>query len=432
MTSWRPAVSSDDPVGQIQPQPWLTDPATLKVMAAIAANGIEARFVGGCVRDALLNRPVSDIDIATPNPPDLVMTLLAQHGIKAVPTGIAHGTVTAVCEGRAFEITTLRRDEKTDGRHAQVAFTKSWREDAARRDFTINTLSADLDGRVWDPFNGLADLGARHVRFVGDAFTRISEDVLRILRFFRFHAHFGFGAPDWPSLIACRKLSYRLVELSAERIAAELLKLLSAPDPSPVMTLMLFDGFFDHILPELAFADRLKVLIWLESRALIRPHISPDPLRRLACLLPPDALAARHLCQRLHLSNEQSDRVKAMAHGWTSVSPDLDAKSARRMLHWSGADLFRDHVLLAWAEQRRIKDEVSSAMTARWTALLDLADSWQPVHFPLRGQDALDLGCPPGPHMGTMLARVESWWEDQDYQPDHAACVERLKKALTE
>jgi poly(A) polymerase len=400
-------------------------------MAALTADGSQARFVGGCVRDAVLNRPIHDIDIATPNPPEKVMELLAKQHIKALPTGITHGTVTALCGNRSFEITTLRRDVKTDGRHAHVAYTKSWREDAARRDFTINTLSADLDGRIWDPFNGLADLGSRHVRFVGDPETRIAEDILRILRFFRFHATFGLGAPDWPGLIGCRKKAHRLVELSSERIAAELMKLLAATDPSPVVTLMKADGFFKDILPEVEFPDRLKVLIWLESRALIRPHISPDPIRRLACLLPPDAKAAQKACRRLHFSNEQTTRVKAIAHGWTSVHDDLDEKTTRRLLHWSGADLFRDHVLVAWSDQRRIKDVVSSALTARWTGLLDRADTWTPVQFPLRGQDALDLGVPAGPLVGSLLAQVESWWEDLDYHPDHRSCLKRLESLLT-
>lgn len=430
MTSWLRAVSSDAPVGQLSPQPWLSDPATRQVIEALTADGSEARFVGGCVRDGLLNRPVRDIDIATPNPPETVMALLDSRGIKTVPTGLAHGTVTALCGGRSFEITTLRRDEMTDGRHAQVAFTKSWREDAARRDFTINTLSSDLDGRVWDPFDGLADLGGRRVRFVGDPETRIGEDVLRILRFFRFNAHYGLGAPDHPGMVACRKLAARLTELSAERIAAELLKLLAAPDPTPVVTVMRAEGIFAPILPELEFPDRLKVLVWLESRALIRPHIGPDPLRRLACLLPPDGHAARSVGHRLHLSNDQTDRLCAIVEGWPSVSAGMEFKMARRMLHRTGADLFRDQVLVAWSEDRRVNDLSSSALTAHWTGLLDLADGWRPLLFPLRGQDALDLGLTPGPAIGTLLSQVEAWWEDQDYRPDHAACLTRLKDLL--
>ena len=398
-------MSSDDPVGQLSPQDWLDDPATREVVAALGAKGGEVRFVGGCVRDALMGRKVTDIDMATPYKPETVLYLLAQKQIRALPTGIAHGTVTALHGGRSYEITTLRRDVETDGRHARVAFTHSWRDDAARRDFTINTLSADIQGRVWDPFDGIADLAGRRVRFVGDPETRIEEDVLRILRFFRFNAHYGLGAPDKIGLDACRKLAPRLAELSAERIRNELFKLLAAEDPSPVVTVMCADGIFDAIVPEIGHPDRLKVLVWLESRALIRPHITPDPLRRLASLLPPDRNSARAVGQRLHLPNVQIERLGAIAAGWPRATPELDAKEFRRLLHRLGPDLLRDRILVAWADIRRVNATISSADTARWIALLDQADAWEPVTFPLRGQDLLDLGLPPVPPSGTFWTR---------------------------
>ena len=419
-------MSSDDPVGQLSPQDWLDDPATREVVAALGAKGGEVRFVGGCVRDALMGRKVTDIDMATPYKPETVLYLLAQKQIRALPTGIAHGTVTALHGGRSYEITTLRRDVETDGRHARVAFTHSWRDDAARRDFTINTLSADIQGRVWDPFDGITDLAGRRVRFVGDPETRIEEDVLRILRFFRFNAHYGLGAPDKIGLDACRKLAPRLAELSAERIRNELFKLLAAEDPSPVVTVMCADGIFDAIVPEIGHPDRLKVLVWLESRALIRPHIAPDPLRRLASLLPPDRNSARAVGQRLHLPNVQIERLGAIAAGWPRATPELDAKEFRRLLHRLGPDLLRDRILVAWADIRRVNATISSADTARWIALLDQADAWEPVTFPLRGQDLLDLGLSPGPAIGDILDQIELWWEQMDYQPDHQACLERV------
>ena len=422
-------MSSEDPIGQLTPQPWLVEPATQEILSALSAQGGEVRFVGGCVRDAVLNRPVKDIDLATPYTPETVIALLAERGIKTIPTGIAHGTVTAIHNGRSFEITTLRRDVETDGRHARVAFTHSWREDAARRDFTINTLSADKDGRIWDPFDGLADLGGRRVRFVGNAETRIEEDILRILRFFRFNAHYGLGAPDKIGLDACRKLAHRLPELSAERIASELLKLLEAQDPSPIVTVMCAENIFTPIVPEIEHPDRLKLLVWFESRALIRPHIGPDPVRRLASLLPPDRTKARDVGARLHLSKAQTDRLGAIAAGWQRATPiSLERQELRRLLHRLGPDLMRDRVLISWADKRRINDP--SAQTTQWTAVLDSIDQWQPVSFPLRGQDALDLGCPPGPAIGDYLDQIELWWEENDYQPTHEECLTRLRTLL--
>ncbi|MBX6323955.1 MAG: CCA tRNA nucleotidyltransferase, partial [Rhodospirillaceae bacterium] len=241
----------------------MTAPATRAVLAAVTADGAEARFVGGCVRDALLSRPVGDVDIATPEPPERVLALLARAGIKAIPTGIDHGTVTAVKDGTPFEITTLRRDVETYGRRAKVAFSDSWREDAARRDFTMNALSCTPDGRVFDYFGGLADLEARRVRFVGDAATRIREDVLRLLRFFRFYAHYGSPPPDGEALAACRELAPLLPTLSAERVRAEVLRLLAAPDPCPALALMRDNGILDRVLPAAAGLDRLRGLVIL-------------------------------------------------------------------------------------------------------------------------------------------------------------------------
>ena len=431
MTSWHLPVSSDDPVGQLPPQEWLQDQATREVVAALGAKGGDVRFVGGCVRDSLLKRPVRDVDIATPYTPETVMALLAECNIKTVPTGIAHGTVTAHHLGRSFEITTLRRDVETDGRHARVAFTHSWREDAARRDFTINTLFADIDGRVWDFHNGLADLAARYICFVGDAETRINEDVLRILRFFRFNALYGAGAPSKIGLDACRKLAPRLAELSPERISSELYKLLMAEDPSPIVTVMCADGIFTSIIPEIDWPDRLKVLVWLESRALVRPGIGPDWLRRLAALLPADRMVARTVGVRLHLSKVQIERLGVIAAGWQRATPDiLDERQLRRLLHRLGPAVMRDRILIAWADRRRIDATLSSAQTARWVALLDQIDRWQPVSFPLRGQDALNLGCKPGPEVGQLLDKIELWWEEQDFQPDHQACLAQLQSAL--
>ncbi len=266
---------------RLAPQPWMEAPATRAVIAALTARGAQVRFVGGCVRDALLGRPVTDVDIATPDEPGRVIELLETAGLKAVPTGVDHGTVTAVAFGRPFEITTLRHDVETYGRRARVAFTDDWTADAARRDFTFNAMSCSPEGRIHDPFGGIADLRARRVRFVGRAEDRIREDVLRLLRFFRFYAHYGAPPPDPEALSAARSLAPLLPTLSGERIAAETLKLLAAPDPAPVMGLMREQGVLAHVLPEAQRIDRLARLTAIET-ALGLPL---EPVRRLAAVL---------------------------------------------------------------------------------------------------------------------------------------------------
>lgn len=262
-------VNPDDPVGQLSPQDWLDAPETKAVLAALTADGAEVRFVGGCVRDAILRRPIKDVDIATHDPPQRVLALLDEAGITAIPTGIDHGTVTAVMGKEHFEITTLREDVESYGRHARVAYTSDWAADAARRDFTMNAMFADAQGRVYDPFNGLADLGAGHIRFVGNPLRRIEEDVLRLLRYFRFQAHYGRPPMDREALSACRKMAPRLATLSGERVAGEILRLLLAPDPASVMVVMQAEKILEHVLPEATALARLKVLSWLDRKSVV-------------------------------------------------------------------------------------------------------------------------------------------------------------------
>src|SRR6266478_853367 len=280
------------------PQSWMSAPATRAVIAALSAGGAEVRFVGGCVRDSLAGRPVGDIDIATPDEPARVIELLEGAGLKAVPTGIEHGTVTAVAFHRPFEITTLRRDVENYGRRAKVSFTDDWTADAARRDFTFNALSCTPEGRLHDPFGGVADLRTQRVRFVGDATARIREDVLRLLRFFRFYAHYGAPPPDGDALAAARVMAPLLPSLSGERIAAETLKLLAARDPAAVLRLMQGHGVLAHFLPESVHLDRLARLTAIE-RSL---SLKPEPPRRLAAVLESEA-AARAVAASWHLSN---------------------------------------------------------------------------------------------------------------------------------
>jgi poly(A) polymerase len=401
----------------LPPQPWMTAPATQVVVAALTQDGGQARFVGGCVRDALLGRPVKDIDLATPDPPEAVMRRLEAAGIKVIPTGVAHGTVTAVIEGQHFEITTLRHDVETFGRHARVAFTDDWDADAARRDFTINALSADPDGTLHDPFGGLADLAAGRVRFVGDAETRIREDVLRLLRFFRFHAWYGKGEPDAPSLDACRRLAPLLPALSGERIAGEIKRLLLAPDPASIVELMREAGALAPILPQLVDVTRLRLLVLIEDDLGDR-----DAVRRLAALLPPSVEAARAVVERMRLSNAERHRLILLAEPPLAVRDLRDARARRRALHRLGAARFRDFVLLDWAA------EPGEAPHHR--ALLADAASWTPVTFPVKGRDALRLGVPKGPAVSRVLAAVERWWEDGDYRATREECLDKLKELV--
>jgi poly(A) polymerase len=400
---------------RIAPQPWMTEPATLAVLEALAGGGAEARFVGGAVRDALLGRPIGDIDIATPATPERVIELLEKRGIKVVPTGLAHGTVTAIAgtPPRHFEITTLRRDVETYGRRARVAFDADWAADAARRDFTINAIFLAPDGTLHDPVGGLADLRARRIRFVGDPTTRIAEDVLRILRYYRFEARFGTGSGDRPARAACRTAAHLLPSLSAERVAQELIKLLEAPDPLPVLQMMHEDGVLAIILREAKRLDRLQQMIAIEPEA--------DPLRRLAALIEVDAAGAIAVAERLRFSNAWRDRLRGLAPPW-AVDPRANGRAQRRALYRLGGGRYSDIALLLAAE---------GAMSGeRLTDLLALARNWIPPVFPLTGHDVTRLGVRPGEKVGDLLDAVQDWWEAGDYSADHTACLARLKELV--
>ena len=396
---------------QIAPQPWMVEPATRAVLGALSAGGVEVRFVGGSVRDALLGRPIGDIDIATPASPERVIDLLEKSGIKVVPTGLAHGTVTAVVPPRHFEITTLRRDVETYGRRARVAFDADWAADAARRDFTMNAIFLAPDGRIDDPVGGLADLRARRVRFVGDPATRIAEDLLRLLRYYRFEARFGTGIGDPQARAACRTAAHLLPTLSRERIAQELIKLLDTPDPIAVLRMMQEDGVLAVVLPEAHRLDRLRRLIAIE--------LGPDPLRRLAALIEVDGEGAVALAARLRFSNAWRDRMQDLSPPWP-LHPQGDVQAQRRALYWLGVERYRDLALLLAAE-----GEVSRS---RLVELLDLARAWTPPVFPLAGCDVTALDIPAGERVGRLLAAARDWWEASDFTPDRAACLAYLRE----
>ena len=382
--------------------PWVNEPAVQQLLTALAKAGIAARFVGGCVRNWLIGRRIDDIDIAADKPPEMVMRTLDAADIKVVPTGLSHGTVTAVIQGRPFEITTLRRDVETDGRRAVVAFTDDWRTDAARRDFSFNALYADPDGTIYDYFDGRADLLAGRVRFIGDPDQRIAEDRLRVLRFFRFHAWFGQPPLDATGFDACRRNAAGVRSLSAERVAKELLRLLAAPAPIDALEAMVEAGALDHWLPEYGGTARLRGLMAREER--------PDALRRLAAVLPSTANATV-IGKRLRLSTQDTLRLQVMLEPLPQEAGNL-----RVLLYRLGPTLFVDRLLL---EGDALGD---------WRQGLALAHSWTPPSLPVGGADALKLGLKPGPDVGRLLEAVERWWIDGDFQADRDACLAKLQQ----
>ena len=400
-------------LGKISKQAWMVAPETLRIMECLTRGEGEARFVGGCVRDALVNRRVMDIDIATTHKPEEVIARLTEEKIPVVPTGLKHGTVTAVLDGRPFEITTLRRDVATYGRHADVAFTEDWKADAGRRDFTFNALSATIDGDVHDYFGGMEDLRTGRVVFVGDPETRIREDVLRILRYFRFHAHFGRGDADPNAVAACAKLADHIPRLSAERIRTEVLKLLDAPRCAEVWALMMEHRVVTNFLPEGTNVARLARLVELEEKY----HSPGFALRRLAGVLEVTVQGMIQLSEDLRLSREQTTQMLSFMEPPIEISLRMDEKAVRRAVHQLGNDTLRSLLLLRAAEGT---DEGNLAEIYGW------ATAFRVPRFPLQGSDVLALGIPAGPEVGRVLDTLRSWWVMQDFAPGRTACLEKL------
>lgn len=384
-------------------QPWLTARATRAVMAALEAAGGPgcARFVGGCVRNALLEQPIDDIDIATTLRPEETDRAIRAAGLKAVPTGMAHGTVTAVSERMPFEITTLRRDVSTDGRNATVAFTDDWVEDAARRDFRLNAVYADGHGAIYDPTGqGVADALAGRIVFVGEAETRVREDYLRILRFFRFFAWYGRGAPDATAMQACASLAPGMTRLSAERVSKELLKLLAALEPLGAVEAMRAAGVLDIVLPEHSGLERFTAL---QSQ-------SPDAVLRLMALLPSDTTVLRAVSVRLRLSNAVRDRMTDGARAFALVSLDMSEAQARAAIYRHGAAAFEDAVRLRGAE--------ATGREADTLRLIAVAETWAIPILPVSGRDLARLGVEQGPDTGRILKAFEADWIAADF-PAH-------------
>lgn len=389
-------------------QDWWRGRTLQTILAALDRDGEEARVVGGAIRNALFGLAPGDIDIATTATPDVVTERITAAGFKVAKTGIEHGTVTAVANGRPFEITTLRTDVETFGRKATVRFGRDWRADAARRDFTMNALSADSQGQVHDYTGGLADLDARVVRFIGDPAQRIAEDYLRILRFFRFHAAYGEGEPDRAGAAACIAARHGLSLLSRERVRMELLKLLVARGAAAVARTMTDGGIMQDVLGGVAYIVHLDAMIAIE-RALT---LEADAVRRLAALSVWIVEDAERLSLRLRLSGAETKSLAVMADGWWRLTRAQSETDARALLYATGTEGYRNRTLLAWARVRAGADD------AAWSHLVHLPERWTPPAFPLKGADLIARGVAKGPALGKALRHAEAAWIASDFSED--------------
>jgi poly(A) polymerase len=393
---------------------WLKQGEVARLLALLNRDGEEARVVGGAVRNALLHLTVGEIDVATTAVPEEVARRAERTGWKAVPTGIEHGTITVVIDGKPFEVTTLRQDVETYGRKAKVVFGRDWKTDAERRDFTINALSAAADGTVHDYVGGKADIAARHVRFIGEPQKRIAEDYLRILRFFRFHAWYGEGAPDAAGLRACILARSGLDMLSRERVRTELLKLVLAPHAAPTLAVMAETGLLGAVLggvPLLAsFENTAKVEAAMGAEA--------DAVRRLGALGVIVKEDGERLALRLRLSNAEAERLAALDFWWR-VSPASGDQAAHALLYQLGPQSFLDRVLLAWSRSD------AGAADKAWRGLASLTQHWSAPVFPLKAADFIRRGIAPGPALGTALRAAELAWIAADF-PDDRDAIEAI------
>ena len=389
---------------------WLKQGEIARLLELLNRDGEEARVVGGAVRNALLQLPVAEIDVATTALPEEVMRRVAAAGGKAIPTGIEHGTITAVIDHHPVEVTTLREDVETFGRKARVAFGRDWKMDAERRDFTINALSVTPDGAVYDYVGGFDDIAARRVRFIGNPRQRIGEDYLRILRFFRFHALFGAGAPDGAGLAACIEARAGLETLSRERVRTEMLKLFVAARATPALAVMAEIGLLGLVLGGVAFLASFENMVKAEAAL----GIEPDAVRRLGALGVWVAEDAERLTQRLRLANAESERLLALEYWWR-VAPAADAQSARALLYDLGPQSFADRVLIAWSRSE------AGAADHVWRELASLPQRWTAPVFALKAADFTRRGVSAGPPLGVALRAAEQAWIAADFPSDRAA-----------
>ena len=394
--------------------PWLKPGPAARVLGLLNGDGEEARVVGGAVRNVLLKIPTGDIDIATTAVPDEIVRRAKAAGIKSVPTGIDHGTVTLVVDAQPFEVTTLREDTETDGRRAKVAFGRDWVRDAERRDFTINGLSVDAGGRVHDHVGGLADIAAKRVRFIGDAGQRIAEDYLRILRFFRMHAAYGAGEPDRAGYLACIGGRAGLADLSAERIRMEMLKLVVADGALVAVTAMADGGLLLPIVGGVAYTGPFAAMIAAEQAL----GLDANPMRRLGALTVAVTEDAKRVAARLRLTNAETRTLDSMGHRWWRLF-GMDEATARRRLYRLGEDHYRDRLLLAWA-----RSGASGADDAYWHEFAALPQRWSAPKFPLKAADFISRGIAEGPALGHVLTLAEDAWLAADFPLDRSALTD--------
>jgi tRNA nucleotidyltransferase/poly(A) polymerase len=393
--------------GELSDWPLLKQPHVMSVLSALDGEGRSTRIVGGAVRDALLGRTVTDADLATVFSPAEVTARAEAAGLRTAPTGLAHGTVTVIAEGKPFEVTTLRRDVETDGRHAVVNFTADWKEDAARRDFTMNALYCDIVGDVLDPIGGIGDLRAGRVRFIGSAEDRIREDYLRILRFFRFFAWYGEGRPDPDGLRACAKMKSGIAKLSAERVWAELKRLLSAPDPARTLLWMRTTEVLQKALPESWGIDAIHRLVASERHE----GRAPDPLLRLEAILPPHRARIEALTERLRLSKAEAMRLLAWADA-PEIDPDMPQRDFAIALYRRGRGGITDRLRHALAREL---DRGHAGAAEKLRHLAGFAKSWTRPAFPVSGKDLVTKGVQPGPAVGRRLKELEEQWIESGF-----------------
>ena len=399
---------------------WLTRGPLPRLIAVLDRDGEEARVVGGAVRNALLGMPIHEIDVATTAEPGEVVRRVQAAGFKPVPTGIAHGTITVVIDSHPFEVTTLRRDVETYGRHAKVAFGRDWRTDAERRDFTINALSAAADGTVYDYVGGLADLSRHRVRFIGDPAKRIAEDYLRILRFFRFHAAYGTSDhPYFEGVAACIAGRDGLDQLSRERVRMEVMKLVVAPHAVPTLIAMADAGLLLRVLGGVGYLGAFEMM----AKVAAATGLTADPVRRLGALGVTVGEDAERLWQKLRLTNSEHARLASMADNWWRVAPG-DEQPARALLYRLGPEKFTDRVLLAWAHAE------AGAHDEAWLAMARLPERWRAPAFPLRAADFLARGVEKGPRLGAVMRAAEEAWIAAGFPSEGAALAAIVDAAV--
>ncbi len=392
--------------------PWLAGGALPKLLAVLNGDGEEARVVGGAVRNALLDLPSHEIDVATTATPDDVRRRVTAAGFKAVPTGIEHGTVTVVVGDAPFEVTTLRQDVETYGRHAKVAFGRDWRADAERRDFTINAFSVTPDGTVYDYVGGLADLGQRRVRFIGDPKKRIEEDYLRILRFFRFHAAYGTSEhPYAEGIAACIAGRDGFDRLSRERVRQELMKLLVAPHALPSLISMADGGLLLRVLGGVGYLGSFEMMAKVEAAA----GLNADPVRRLGALGVAIVEDAERLWRKLRLSNVEQARLMAMGEGWRLMSPDIGEAERRALVYRLKPVTYTDRALLAWSRAD------AGAHDKAWLDFVTLPQRWTAPAFPIKAADFIARGIEKGPALGAAMRAAEEAWIKADFPENKAA-----------